>query len=296
MNDLDPAQQQEGVSDDASTVTDPQVTEEVAESPEESGEGSGEKGESHGDHPAAEFEVVIEGREREEPVPKDSAAWARMRKSEQEAKARAAELERRLSAYEQPSQVPDPGPKPKLEDFGFDEEKCDEAKDRWREAKARKEAADSAAAKRAEAETQEWNSRLNAHAIGATELAKQVAAYPAAEAAVARALNPYQRAALLQVANNSPLVVCAIGQDPKLLEDLAKETNLLRFGVRISNLEASVKKNEKKNQVPPPEKPINGSGSKSGGDKTLEQLRAKADKTGDRTPVTDYLRNKRSAK
>lgn len=288
--DLDPAQLQEGVSDDASTVTDPQVTEEVAESEEKSEEGAGAPQEDQQE----QVEIVVEGHE---PEPQKDAAppWVKdLRKKYRESEERAAELERKLSAYQQPSQAEDPGPKPTLEGCEFDPVAFEAKLESWHDARKRKEAMDAQRAQAADAGQRAWQSRLDAYGKSKADLARQVPDYADAEAAVRGRLDITQQGVLIHCSDNAALVICALGQNPKLLEDLAKETDAIRFAVKVAKLEDRVK-TQKKTQVPPPEKRITGSGSSSAtADSQLEKLEAEAARTGDRTKVVAYKRSKRT--
>ncbi len=295
MNDLDPAQQQEGAPEDANTVTDPQVTEEVAESPEKSEEGAPHEDQEEKDEQVPELTIVVDG---EEPPPRtgNAPAWVKdLRKENRELKAKNAEIERALRSQAQP-QVVDPGPKPTLESCDFDADSFEKKLVTWQEGQRRKESAEAQAAQQADANRRAWQTRLDSYAKSKDELSKQIPDFEDAETAVKGMLNMTQQGVLLHAADNAALVVAALGQNPNLAKDLASETDPIRFACKVAKLEARLKTQKKTPQVPPPEKPVNGSGSKSGADKTLEQLRAKADKTGDRTPVIEHLRKQRTAK
>jgi hypothetical protein len=296
-DDQDPALSQEGVGDDAATVTDPPVTEDAAESSEESGEGAGAtQDDGKEDAASEEFEIVVEGEEPPPPPPKESAAWARIRKENRELKAWRAEQERKAAAQGQPAGAPDPGPEPTLAGCDFDEGEFKKRVVSHREAVSRKEAAEAEAKQKVAAYVGEMQALQSAYAKGKQLLSRQIPDFVDAEAAVIAAIDPQRQDWILAGADDSALVVCALGQRPKLLEDFVKETNPVRFAKKLAKLEASLKKSPK-SQVPPPEKPVSGSGAVSGGkDSTLERLRAQADKTGDRTAVTDYLRKQREAK
>lgn len=294
---MDPAQLQEGAPEDADTTTAPPVEEDAAESPEESGEGAGadtpQDDQSEGEA-EPEIEISIKG---ETPPPskgKESAAWMQIRREN-------AELKRQLQSQgqAQPETAADPGAKPTLLSCDFDEAAYEAKLDAWKEATAKAEARKQAEAKQGEEVTRFWQTRGEVYAKGKEAYSAQAPkAFAAAEAAVSAALSRAQQNVLLSVADDPASVVVALGRYPKLLEEVGKETDFIRLGAKLAKLEANLTKPEKpKSNTPPPEQKVRGSGSGSGGkDSTLEQLRAKADKTGDRTAVVEYLRKKREQK
>ncbi|MFA6093969.1 MAG: hypothetical protein WC986_13605 [Elusimicrobiota bacterium] len=286
----DPALQPESAPEDVSKVTDPQVTEAAAESPEKSGEGApqDDKDQTEG------LEITLEGEEPLPPAPKESFAWAKQRKELRANQERIAELEGKLKAYEKPA-GDDPGKKPTLEDCGWEEGELEKRLLAWHEKTRRQEETKAQDARRAEEARREAQTKLDAYAKRKEELAKRVPDYAEAEAVVASSLGRDAQGLILNVAGDPALVVCALGQRPKLLEEFAKETDPIRFACKLVKLEANLK-TKPKTQAPPPEKPVHGSGAPSGSaDSTLERLRAQADKTGDRTLVVEYLRKKRQA-
>ncbi len=301
IDETDPAQQQEGVADDVTTTTDPQVEEEAAESQgDESGEGAGatqdDQGEQEAQEPVAAIEIEVEGLEPEQQPKEAAAPWVKeLRKKHRTLEQENADLKRQLSAIQQPAQqVADPGEEPTLAGCGFDEAAFKEQWKGWNEATLKKQAADAERAKAVEAEQQRWQARHSTYAKGKEELSKLIPDFADAEAAVKQALNVYQQNCLLHVAKYPALVVAALGRNPSLLERLSKQDDQIYFGIAIKDLEASVKK--KPTKAPPPEQKVRGSGSPSGADSQLEKLRAEADRTGDRTKVVEYLRKQREAK
>ena len=284
MNEVDPAQTQE-----SDTVVAPQTTEEVAESPDGTPTEESAKQEDQSEH----VEITVEG---EEPPQKDAAApWVQeLRKGRREDKARIADLERKLNAYESPTRDLDPGPKPTLKDCDFDADVYEKNFGVWQEKCRQKEAADAQAAQRANAQRQEWQTRLDTYAKSKEDLSKQIPGYADAEAAVQAVLDITQQGVILHGSQNPALVVAALGQNPKLVQDLASEKDPIRFAFKIANLEARLKTTKKTN-TPPPEKPVRGSGPSSGAvDSQLEKLRAAAEKSGDNSKVNEYLRSKRA--
>lgn len=290
FDDQDPALSQEDTGTESTTVADPPATEEAAESPEgEAGEGAGAKLKDQEGNaaPADRLELVFAGEEREEPAPKGNADWARHRKEAAADKARIAELERKLSAKDQPAGVPDPGPEPTIDVCGWDAAELVKRTREWDEKKRRKDAADAQAAQRAESVRQTLAEKQVAYSQERQRCVDGMDGYLEAETVALSALDKERQALIFRYAKNPALVVGALGRKPKQLENLAKVSDLGDFIAMVKDVEASVTV-RKKTQTPPPEKKITGSGSSSGSDSHLEKLRDKA-RSGDVRDFTDVI-------
>lgn len=118
------------------------------------------------------------------------------------------------------------------------------------------------------------------------------------EELVSGTLSVAQQNIIVHGAEDSALLVYALGKNPKKLEELSKITDNVDFIFAVSKLESQLKITSKK--APPPEGRVkaNRAGGTSGNtDKVLERLRAEADKSGDYTDIAAYkrkLRNKDS--
>lgn len=309
---LDPANPESTVdSDEGTTTTDPHVEEEAAEpedepkdelegpseeAPDGKDEGSDEDTEAARksgqlkEEPELE-EVFFEDEEPSAEPPKDSKAWARLRAAERDARREAAELRRKLEAQSSPSQVPDPGPEPTLEDCDYDQ---DILKKRVREhdaAVARKQAADAEAAKAQQEASRRAQELFDNYSRKKAELSKRVQGYQEAESAVISMMSPERQDVLLKIAEDPARLVYALGRRPDKLEELAKENDRDRFVAKLKKLEVSI--NVKKGTPTPPEERVSGSGSPGPAGSTLERLRAEAFKTGDYTKVNAWKRQQR---
>jgi hypothetical protein len=297
----DPALEQEGAAAGSSTVADPaEATEDHAETTEASAESEAgteaPKEEPKGEPAQAEeTEIVVESGESEEPPPKDATAWFKMRREQAELKAKLAEQERKLKALETPSQVADPGPEPTLEDCDFSQETYKAKLRAWDKARERKAAHDAAAAEQAAAMQRDQTTKYNEYLSKREAYSKSVPNYLESETAVKAALSGDRQALLLNYTKNPALVVGALGRMPKLLEDLAKQSDPGRFIAAVSELETRVKESKRTTQAPPPERPLRGSGAVSGSaDKQLERLRAEAERTGDYSKVFEHKKKQRA--
>jgi len=106
------------------------------------------------------------------------------------------------------------------------------------------------------------------------------------------ALSVVQRGILVDCAKDPAALKYALGKNPAKLKELAAIDNPAHYTWALSQLETKLKV-EPRRTAPPPERVVRGSGSLSGTtDKTLESLMAEADKTGDRSKVAKYLRDR----
>lgn len=234
-----------------------------------------------GEQPASTKETPDKAKER-------NREFARLR-------ARNAELEREREARVQPAAVADPGAKPTLESCGYDTPKFEADLDAWHEAKRLKATADAQAAQEAQRVQGERQQKLSKYAEAKAEISTKLADYSELEATVATGLSQVQRDVILHYTENPTLVIAALGRSPERLQDFANTKDLGLLIAKAAKLEARTEL-KSKTTTPAPERRVTGSGSKAGGsDKELERLQANADKSGDRTPVLNYLREKRRA-
>ncbi len=238
--------------------------------------------------------VVSIGDDDEEAGSREQApAWVReLRKSYREAQRQNRELRKKLEELEKPtSQVIDPGPKPKLDDFDFDTDRYEEALATWHERKLQAEAirAQHEAEQRKIAEA--WQQRLNAYAEARENL--KVKDFEDAEAVATEFLDETQQGIIVQGADNAALVIYALGKNPAKAQELSAIKDPVKFAFTVAKLEKELRVKNRKSP-PPPEKRVDGTGPKSGSvDSTLDRLRAEAAKTGDYSKVIAYRRQLR---
>lgn len=284
------------------TVTDPQVTEDEGESAEKSTEGAGtgsdttssaettdEKATETGGH-----DLVVAG---EEPAPpKETPDKVKERNREfARLRARNTELERKALEREQattPAAV-DPGKKPTLEDCGYDTSDFETKLDAWHEAKRLKATADAQAGQEAQKAQDQRQQKQVQYLKSKEAIAAKLPDYEELEAMVAAGLSPVQRDVILHYTENPALVVAALGRSPERLQDFADTKDLGSLIAKAAKLEARTEL-KSKTTTPPPERPVRGTGSKTGGlDPLMEKLEREALRTGDRTPIADHLREQR---
>jgi hypothetical protein len=220
--------------------------------------------------------------------------WVReLRKAHRETQKENRELRDKLKAMENPEpKAVQVGQKPKLEDFDYDTEKYEQELTAWYE---RKRKADEASAQqKAEQQKAEeaWQQKLNEY--GESKAKLKVKDFDDAEAVVLEAFSQTQQGIVVQGADNSALVIYALGKNPDRAKELASIKDPVKFAFAVAKLEKDLKVKNRK-APPPPEKKVDGTGPKSGAvDSTLERLRAEAAKTGNYDKVMAYRRKQKA--
>jgi hypothetical protein len=259
------------------------------------GEGAGEGGE--GAAGESDEVVVTLGEETppsEEEDPARAPAWLKdLRKSNREKDRRIRELEAKLNQSAPAAQTPVLGEKPTLASCEYDEAAFEAKLEEWHATKQQVEQAAKAQEDAKRAQQVAWEKKLQAHDDGKKAL--RVPDYDDAAANVEDHFSVVQRGILIDCAKDSAALEYALGKNPAKLKELAAIQNPAHFTWALSQLETKLKV-EPRRAAPPTERVVRGSGSLAGTtDKTLEALRAEADRTGDRSKVTKYLRNKQKA-
>lgn len=284
------------VIEDDPEVDETGAGEDEAAGAEDDGKGEGEgEGSDEGDGGETD-EVVITIGDEAAPEEEDDArapGWVReLRKSNREKDRRIRELEQKVSTATPPPSAIVVGDEPTFEGCDYDADKFKRELNAWN---GRKAAADADAAKKqaaAEDEKKAWTARLDNHSKLKGEL--KVKDYDDAEAAVEAAMSVTQRGLIVHGAENSAQLTYAIGKNPKTLKELASITDPVKFAFAVAKLETKLKVTPRKT-APIPERDVRGNMSPSGVvDSQLERLQAAADKSGDRTKVVAYLRQKKA--
>lgn len=276
---------QDGAADDANS----------ADAGETLADGAGNSDET--DEAGTDDVVVTIGDEKapEEDEQAKAPEWVReLRKSDREKTRKIREQEaeiQRLKGASAPAAV-ELGAKPTLASCDYDETKFETDLAAWHD---RKREVDELARKKAEEEQKsrdQWQSKLADYGKKKTEL--KVRDFEDAEESAKEVLSVTQQGVIVQGAENPALVVYALGKNPKKAKELASITDPVKFAFAIAKLETALKVTTRKSP-PPPERTVRGGGQGSAVDSALERLQAEADKTGDRSKVAKYLRDKKQA-
>jgi len=268
---------------------------------EEAGEQEEEQAESEEEESSEEEEddgvIVTIGDEKppvEDEEEKTAPKWVKdLRKTTKEQAKRIRELEQEAAAKAAPVvKAPELGPKPTLEDCDWDAETFEQKLDEWKERKLKIDKAVEDEQKQKEIQQQEWQGRLTTYAKAKEGL--KVRDFDDAESTVLSTLSVTQQGIIVQGADNSALVVYALGKNPEKAKELAGITDAVKFAFAIAKLETQLKVQAKSKSAPAPEGKVRGSAPVSGSvDSNLERLRAEAEKTGDYSKVTQYRRQQK---
>lgn len=187
----------------------------------------------------------------------------------------------------------DPGPKPTLESCDFDADKFADKLEAWH---TRKREHDDQQAKRTQAEEQQraqWKNRIDAVDKAASEL--KVKDHAEATEAVEAQFSPVQLGIVLGGPDDpkaSAQLRYALGKNPKKLKELASIQDPVKFAFAVAKLETQLKVTPRK-AAPLPDRQVRSNVAGAAVvDSEYERLSAEADRTGDRTKVAAYLRQK----
>ncbi len=266
---------------------------EVEESEEETETEAEEEETEEAEEEEGELVIEIEG---ESPTPEErenekAPGWVKeLRKTTRATQKENKALKERLNALEKPAdeQLVVLGPKPTMESSEYDAEKYAADIGKWYE---RKEVTDKqdqeAKVKKGESE-KAWNTVLASYDEKKESL--NVRDYAEAEEIVQESLSVQQQSMILNGADNSALVVYALGKNPNKAKEFAEIKDPVKFAFAVAKFEGKLKVGNRKVKVTP-EKKLSGSGSVSQGNSKLDKLRAEAAKTGDYTKVSAHRRS-----
>jgi hypothetical protein len=188
------------------------------------------------------------------------------------------------------------GPKPKLEDFGYDDEEWELAYQAWFRKHGELEAKREAEKAKVIASQNAWAQEVQQFEAKAAELAipdfLDVVRDVADE--FGDDVNGQNAKAILVQIGNPALLVALKNSPDKIAELVSLKDNLVKFTIAATRLSDRTKVMPKRN-VPAPESVVRGNAPQAmSGDAQLERLRAEAEKTGDSTKVIAYRRSLRS--
>ena len=289
------------VEDEEIILNEDENVEETTENPEVSDEAVEE------DHAAIHDDEVTDDEDDEEddrivtigePEPEEESkeeehqeapGWVKgVRKLNRRLESENKRYKKQLEELTKPKEVVlDLGAKPTIASCGYDEAKYDQEYSAYLSRKSKVSEQQLAQKKVVE----ERAERQQTKATKYVELRKQhnFKGYSDAETNVEDTLSLQQQQIIIQGAEDSALLVYALGNNPKKLEELSKASDPIEFAFKLAKLESQLKVTSRK--APKPERKV--STGKAGGisgnsDKTLDRLREEASKTGDYTKVTAY--------
>lgn len=178
------------------------------------------------------------------------------------------------------------GAKPTLASSDHDSAVFERDLESWQERKRDQDKKETDAKETEQKQAQEWQGTLDEY--GAKKDSLKVSDFDEMEAVAADALSENQQGMILQGADNAAVVMYALGKNPKRLGELAEIKDPVRFAFAVAKLEVTMKVTKRKASTEPEQK-VSGTGRVSGSmDSKLENLRKKAEQTGDFTEIRKY--------
>ena len=283
--------QVQAVLDDPQQEAEQQALPDVAADEAPAGEQQDDQGDESG-------EVVVTLGDEPAPQPEEEAnkapEWVReLRKANREKDRRIRELESKLAAPVQQPQSVVVGEKPTLAGCDYDAEVFEQQLSEWTDRKRQADEAQRKQQEQAQQAQQKWQATRQSYEAEKAEFRAKYPAFDEAEEAVKDALSETQQGLILHVVKSRAALVAALGASPKKLKELAGIADPILFAASVAVLEKDMKVTPRKT-APLPERQIRASAP--GGlvpSARLEELRSKAEKTGD---YSAYLAAKRAMK
>lgn len=248
-------------------------------------------------------ETVIRLGDEELPPAEEAPGWVKeLRKRFREQSQELARLRNGAAPSAPATQglPPAPGAKPKLSDpeIDFDADKLVAALDKWHEASNKHNEAKRKASDQQAQEQRAWEQTVAAYQEAGAKLG--FSDYEDCEAAATAALSETQAAIIVQGAESAEkaaLIMYSLGRNMKLLQDLAKVQDPVKFAFAIADIQRKLVVTKRKPTTKPePSLPASGASAGAalaGEDKKLAELRDEAAKTGDMSKLLAYQRQQR---
>jgi len=239
-----------------------------------------------GDEPVTEVEDEETGAENQETPGWVKKVRKRDRKLEKENK----RLKKQLEEMSKPTETIKPvelGDKPTLASCKYDDTKYETELISYYERKRKVDEQAAEKAKVVESQNKKWQVRQEKYVSLKEE--HSFKDFEDAEELVSNTFSQTQQGIIVQGADDSALLVYALGKNPKKLEELSKITDPVDFAFKVAKLESQLKVSDRK--APKPEKRVKtgkAGGISGSSDKTLERLREEASRTNDYSKVTAY--------
>lgn len=291
MSEQDLEQQDEHLEDENLEIETPENDEDRDDTESNDSEDDQEEGE--------EFDIVV-GDEKPEVKDEDdfhgkpAPKWVKeLRREKKESDRRIKELEAKLNEKEKPEAI-ELGEKPKLEDFGYDEDNPEyiEALEKWVDRKFQLKEQERKKQEEQEKAQKVWQDKLNSYETKKTAIKSKVRDFDEAEELARDALSQTQQGILIHAAEKPEFLIYHLGKNPQKAKELAAITDPIQFAFAAAKIDAQIKMTARKPSTSPERKP-SGSGSLSSAvDAKEAELEKEAIRTGDRTKLIQYRKSK----
>ena len=237
-------------------------------------------------------DVIVTFGDNEEVDPKEpeeeSQTFRNLRKINREKDKELRKLQKELEQLKQPKEDKQLRNMPSLSEFDYDEDAYKADLEKWIKEKQSFEA------KQQEKQIEKQREIEQAEAVKKNYVQRRAevkyADFEDAEADVINALSQTQQDVILYSSDKPEMIVYALGKNPKILEDLKKETNPIKLASKIGKLEVQMKVKSRKPTTKPDTKIKSSGGVNVSSDKYLEQLTQEARRTKNYSKVHAYKR------
>lgn len=227
--------------------------------------------------------------EDEGPAPK----WVKdVRRDNREKAKEIRELKAQLASVQPKKAEPQLPSKPTLAEYEYDEDRYNEAVEKWIEAKAKVSEVERKQREIEEKSASEWQAKVKNYTDSKAKL--KVDDFEDAEDVVHRTLSDAQKSIIIDAADNPALLVYALGKNPDKVKELAGISSLARFAAQLAKLEAQL--HTKKKSTPAPERRVTSSLSSVSLSRDIDRLASEATKSGDVTSLLNAMRSKQKGK
>ena len=248
-------------------------------------------------------DLVIKLGDEELPAAEEAAPWVKdLRRRFREQSQELARLRNGAAPAAAAAQglPPAPGAKPKLSDpdIDFDADKLVVALDKWHEASNKHSEAKRKASDQQAQEQRAWEQTVAAYQEAGAKLG--FADFADCEAAATAALSETQAAIIVQGAESAEkaaLIMYSLGRSMKLLQDLAKVQDPVKFAFAVADIQRKLVMLRRKPNTKPesslPASSVSAAAALAGEDKKVAELRDEAARTGDMSKLLSYQRQQR---
>jgi hypothetical protein len=232
--------------------------------------------------------------EAEDEEAKETPGWVKkVRKVNRKLESENKKLKKQLEVNSAPAvQTVELGAKPTLASAKYDDVAYEKQLEAYWDRQRKVDIQAAEQAKTVETQQKTWQGRQDQYVSLKEE--HKFKDFTEAEDLVSATFSSTQQGIIVEGAEDAALLVYALGKNPKQLEELAKIKSPVEFAFKVAKLESQLKVTNKK--APSPEKRVSSGkagGISGNGDKTLERLRAEAEKSGNYTEVTAYKKSKK---
>lgn len=257
----------------------------------------GDEDQSTGDNAADEDdeEIVVQFGDEAAPASEGKSEPDLLRTLRAANREQAKELAALRAASKPKPVVIEVGPRPTLADadVDYDEDKLADAIEAWTKRKSQADEAEAQAAQGAQARQDEFQKELTRFQTAKAALG--VRDFEDAKDAVVSVLTQDQISGIVVAAEDAAKVIYALGKHPGKLEALKAITNPVKFIAAVAKLEGTLKVTKTSRKAPELDEAVRGSAPLSASkDKHEAKLVAEAERTGDRSKLAAYRRDRRT--